>query len=70
MTRDEQLKLETAAKEGFVPQAVLQSILKRFPAEETKEILEGLKYDSLNGNFYFERWGMYVGVEFDGYIHT
>lgn len=52
-----------------IPLAVMLAIEKRWP-NEALEILQSLQYDSLNGCYYFIRWGMYVGVETDGYIHT
>lgn len=46
------------------------AIVKAFP-NDAGEILAELKWDCLNGCFFFQRWGMYVGVEaVDGYIHT
>lgn len=52
-----------------IPAAVVSAILKAWP-DQSVEILKDLQYDTLNGNWYFRRWGMYVGVESDGYIHT
>jgi hypothetical protein len=52
-----------------IPKVVIEAIQKRFP-QEYSEILQDLEYDSLNGCYYFVRYGMYFGVENDGYIHT
>lgn len=59
-----------------VPEAVLASI-KRWkerhpmPAEDTAEkILERLRFDTLNGCYFFMIGSMYHGVELDGHIHT
>lgn len=53
----------------LIPLAVMQAVEKRWP-KEALEILQSLQYDSLNDNWYFTRWGMYIGIESDGYIHT
>lgn len=45
------------------------SIRVAFPKEADKIISE-LKYDSLMGCYYFHLYGMYMGVEHDGYIHS
>lgn len=59
MTKDE---LATS-----VPSAVIEAIKKAWP-DQADDIFEQM-HD--NGDyFYFTRWGMYVGVEYDGYIHT
>jgi hypothetical protein len=52
-----------------LPHPVRQAIWKAYP-DQAGEIISSLEWDGLNGNFYFWRWGMYVGVELDGYIHT
>jgi hypothetical protein len=54
---------------NLVPEVVYEAIFKAWPDQAT-EVVEQLGYDSLNGNWHFNRWGMYVGVEDDGYIHT
>lgn len=51
----------------IIPNTVIESIKKSFSDQYT-EILKQLKWN--RDHFYFERWGMYVGVELDGYIHT
>lgn len=56
-------------KPEAIPLAVRESLHKNFGAEATA-ILKDLKWDALNGNYYFVRWNMYVGVEIDGYTHT
>ena len=50
-----------------VPQPVIDAITKAFPGESV-EILKDLRF--AGDHYMFRRWGMYVGVEFDGYIHT
>jgi hypothetical protein len=52
-----------------VTDVVIESVKKSFP-DQAREILETVKWDGLNGCYFFERWGMYVGIEKDGYIHT
>ena len=50
-------------------QVVIDAISNAFP-KESKEILASLQYDGILGCWYFTRWGMFVGVELDGYIHS
>src|SRR6266851_10209958 len=58
---------ENKALSKGVHSAVVDALIKAWP-EQAVEILEQLNYDSMNGCYYFSRWGMYVGVEYDGYI--
>ena len=52
---------------SLIPRAVVDAIIKAWP-DQAAEILAGLVF---RGDHYsFDRWGMYVGVEFDGYVHT
>jgi hypothetical protein len=51
-----------------IPETVAASIRRAFRDHE--EILRALRWDALNRCFYFMRWGMFVGVETDGYIHS
>lgn len=51
-----------------IPTVVVEAIRNAF--KDADAILAELRWDALNGCFYFSRWGMYVGVERDGYIHT
>ena len=57
------------AGEDLIPRAVLDSILKSYP-DQAVEILQDLHHSHTNDCYFFHRWGMYVGVEYDGYIHT
>lgn len=50
-----------------IPAVVRDAIHKAFP-KDALEILRELRWN--RDHFYFRRWGMYVGVERDGYIHT
>ena len=59
----------TTPNEDLIPRKVVEAIAKSWP-DQAGEILPNLHYSHLNGCYFFERWGMYVGVEFDGYIHT
>lgn len=52
-----------------IPPVVDLAIRRAFP-KEAFEILKTLHWNGMGGHFYFQRWGMYVGVETDGYIHT
>ncbi len=60
---------ENKALSNGVHSAVVNALIKAWP-DQAVEILEQLRRDSMNGCYYFNRWGMYVGVEYDGYIHT
>jgi hypothetical protein len=50
-----------------VPGPVIEALTRAWP-EQVEEILGSLRF--AGDHYCFERWGMYVGVEFDGYIHT
>lgn len=55
--------------ERQVEQVVVDNITSSF--KDAEGILADLKWDSLNKNYYFNRWGMYIGIEpNDGYIHS
>lgn len=51
----------------LIPDAVRDSIIKTWP-DQAVAILEQIR--PARDHWYFTRWGMYVGVEYDGYIHT
>ena len=46
-----------------------EAIRKAFP-KDAEEIIKEVRWDALQGCYFFNRWGMYVGIEPDGYIHT
>ena len=50
-----------------IPDKVSEAIKNAFP-KDASDILNSLRFSV--DHFSFNRWGMYVGVEFDGYIHT
>jgi hypothetical protein len=50
-----------------IPDVVSASIKQAF-SSQADEILKQLSWSG--DHFSFNRWGMYVGVECDGYIHT
>jgi hypothetical protein len=51
----------------IVPDTVGEAIKKSFP-NDFLSIIKDLRW---SGDHYsFNRWGMYVGVELDGHIHT
>lgn len=55
---------------SIVPTVVIEAIKKAFP-KESEDILESLRYHGgIDKMYFFVRWGMFVGVELDGYIHT
>lgn len=65
-------QLVDAIKSGspVTPDEVIKdSIRKSFP-KDAEAIIADLKYDTLNRNWFFYRYGVYVGVEHDGYIHS
>lgn len=51
------------------PDIVLEAIKKAFPTH-ADDIIKELKYDSLCDFWHFNRWGTFIGVERDGYIHS
>lgn len=55
------------ASATLIPKAVTDAIIKAWP-DQAVEILQQLRF--AGDHYSFNRWGMYVGVEFDGYIHT
>lgn len=52
-----------------IPEAVETALRQAWP-DQADDILADLKWQALDGFFFFTRWGMFVGVETDGYIHT
>lgn len=50
-----------------IPTAVVAAICKAWP-DQAAEILQQIKWN--HDHWYIQRWGMYVGIEPDGYIHT
>jgi hypothetical protein len=50
-------------------QVVVEAVTKAFP-KEASDILAELKYDNIMKCWFFVRWGMFVGVEENGYIHS
>jgi hypothetical protein len=51
----------------IITDVVINAIKKSFP-DQAQDILKGVRKS--RDHFFFNRWGMYVGVEFDGHIHT
>lgn len=57
----------------IVPQAVIDSVKLKYAEQPffANDVLNDLKYDHLNKCWYFNRGGIYHGIEEkDGYIHT
>lgn len=48
---------------------VINAIHRRFGAEEAAEVIAKMWYSSM-GCWCFNHYGMFWGVEADGYIHT
>ncbi len=55
-----------------IPTEVILAIRKKFfpNTARSNDVIRDLKWDNLNGCYYFTYAGMYHGVETDGYIHT
>ena len=55
-----------------IPNVIVEAIQRKFfpDIDQIQKTLAELKYDSLNGCWYFTYAGMYHGIEPDGYIHT
>ena len=67
--REDENQVCPCGEDSHAPPAVLDAIRVCFPANE-QEILRELRYHYGEDMFSFNRWGMFVGVERDGYIHT
>lgn len=54
------------------PYAVIRAVFDWVcdDAIKAEKILRDLKYSSLNDYWYVERYGMHIGIERDGYIHS
>jgi hypothetical protein len=50
-----------------LPQKAAEAVVKAWP-DQADSILQGIRF--AGDHYSFNRWGMYVGVEADGYIHT
>lgn len=67
------VKVDHATFQRPLPDVVVEAIKKAFPdhtKDYTNNLLHEVKWDHLNRCFFFVKWGMYVGVEEDGHIHT
>ena len=67
IAKEDRMRVAKAASSDLIPRAVIDAIIKAWP-DQAVEILSQLQFSG--DHFSFTRWGMYVGVEFDGYIHT
>ena len=59
-------KRDAQVAKGFDVRAV-EAVMRAWP-DQADEIFAQWKKSS--DHYYFTRWGMYVGVEYDGYIHS
>jgi len=68
-TEAEEHRMVSEDRRSFrvVSDVVIASVRKSFP-DQAQEILKDLRWRG--DHFAFNRWGMYVGVETDGHIHT
>ena len=62
--------LSATKRISMKPTETVVTALRNAWPTQADEILATLKYDSLMGCWYFVRWGQYVGIESDGFIHT
>lgn len=53
-----------------VPKAVLASFYKWCEDHKVKLDDAQLRWDSINGCYWFGHGGVYHGIELDGYLHT
>jgi hypothetical protein len=51
-----------------VEEVVIQAITNSF--RDHQKILAELKWSPIDGCYFFHLYGMFVGVEVDGYIHS
>lgn len=56
-----------SVKHGRLDKRAAESLMKAWP-DQVDSIMQDIRR-SLD-HYYFNRWNMYVGVEYDGYIHT
>lgn len=69
MTHEEILKAISEGRKPEPGELVVRGIMDSC-FQDPESILAELEYDCLNRNWYFYRYGTYVGVEHDGYIHS
>lgn len=68
--KDEHTRLEpTPENPAGAPEPIQQAIRDAFP-KDAADILRTLRWHSYESFYSFERWGMFVGVETDGHIHS
>src|SRR5690349_19978954 len=68
LSQAEQRVINDEASEYLIPVDVIRSIVRSF-RNDALDILNGELHHA-GDHFYFNRFGMYIGVEYDGYIHT
>jgi hypothetical protein len=57
----------------IITDIVINALKERFPNDTCcirNNILNEVEWDSMNRCYYIERWGMYIGIEENGYIHS
>ena len=50
-------------------QTVADAVGRAFPNDAT-EVLREMRWDGICGCWMIERWGMWIGIETDGYVHS
>jgi hypothetical protein len=53
----------------IITDVVIRAVYAAFPRLATN-VLYDLKWDSLNGCYCFGCWGIFIGIEEDGHIHS
>jgi len=61
-----------AHKPNEIPKPVFNALMKFSKDKKIDRLalIKELKWDGMDGNYFFWRSGMYHGVELDGHIHT
>ena len=49
-------------------QTVADAVGRAFP--DNPEVLAEMRWDSICGCWMIQRWGMWIGIEPDGYVHS
>lgn len=62
--------METKRPRGQEPdrETVRKAVERAFPYPN--DVLREMRWDSLDGCWLINRWGMTIGIETDGYVHS
>ena len=50
-------------------QTVADAIDRAFP-DDSADVLREMRWDGICGCWMIEKWGMWIGIETDGYVHS